>query len=350
VVVALDRRISRASLAGVCAGAAVMVRPNLGVVLVAVLLGLAVLERGWRVAWPLPRRALVAGLAALPFVAVVALINNAWYGAPWNAGYGSFSEQFDRANVLPNVLFYGRSIAMTQSPFVFLALVPLVRGNRREAVFFGLFFAAFAVAYLPYSQFAEWWYLRFFLPAILVALVLALAGARQLLRSRLAFAFVAAMMAICGFFFLGRLLDQHRYQRAYVSVARFIDRGLPSNAAVISMQHSGSVRYYAGRLTVRWDWMRGETLDRVIADLQALGYRPYILLEDWEVPRFTSRFSSESRAGQLRLPVVAEMDSPMKAQIYDPLAPEDRTLWPPAEKIPALPFRGCPARAETRNW
>jgi hypothetical protein len=40
----------------------------------------------------------------------------------------------------------------------------------------------------------------------------------------------------------------------YRTAAEFI-RSLPSNAVIISNLHSGSVRYYASRLTLRYEWI-----------------------------------------------------------------------------------------------
>jgi HK97 gp10 family phage protein len=40
---------------------------------------------------------------------------------------------------------------------------------------------------------------------------------------------------------------------AVVAVGNYITAKLPERAAMVSMQHSGSARYYSGRLTVRYD-------------------------------------------------------------------------------------------------
>ena len=50
-----------------------------------------------------------------------------------------------------------------------------------------------------------------------------------------------------------------------------IARRLPANAVILAMQHSGSVRYYAGREIVRYDLMPPHRLDRLMKRLRRLG-------------------------------------------------------------------------------
>ena len=79
--------------------------------------------------------------------------------------------------------------------------------------------------------------------------------------------------------------------RRYVNVARFVAEHTEPDAVVISRQHSGSLRHYAGRLTLRFDVLDRAALDRAIAFLQSTGRRPYLVLDGDEVPMFQSRVS-----------------------------------------------------------
>jgi hypothetical protein len=74
------------------------------------------------------------------------------------------------------------------------------------------------------------------------------------------------------------------------------------------MQHSGSVRYYAGREIVRWDQIPEHRLDRLMKRLRRLGRPAYLLLDDWEVPEFERRFQGRSVLGTLDWPPVLELD------------------------------------------
>jgi hypothetical protein len=113
--------------------------------------------------------------------------------------------------------------------------------------------------------------------------------------------------------------DSDREQR-YASVARYIDQHLPANAAFISMQHSGSLRYYARRLTVRYDLLDGPDLSRAVALLKQRGYRPYILLEDWEEVDFRRRFQRDPLS-RLDFGVLATYPHYGSVRLYDPESP-----------------------------
>ena len=104
-------------------------------------------------------------------------------------------------------------------------------------------------------------------------------------------------------------------EQRYVQVARAVASGTPPNAMLLAMQHSGSLRYYTHRPTLRYDELAPGLLDKAIADLEAKGYRPYAVLEDFEVEVFRKRFPG-SRYGQLSQdPIVEGM--PVRAVMYD---------------------------------
>ena len=72
-------------------------------------------------------------------------------------------------------------------------------------------------------------------------------------------------------------------------------RAALANAVVIAGLHAGSIRYYSGRLTLRYDWLEPGWLDESIRVLAAKGYRPYIALEDGEEAPFRQRFEGRDR-------------------------------------------------------
>ena len=69
------------------------------------------------------------------------------------------------------------------------------------------------------------------------------------------------------------------------------------------MQHSGSLRYYAGRLTLRYDQLDPDWLDRGVDWLRARGIASYALLDEWEVPEFRRRFPGQAVIRQLETPL-----------------------------------------------
>lgn len=68
----------------------------------------------------------------------------------------------------------------------------------------------------------------------------------------------------------------------YPQVARVMATLTEPTAVVISAQHSGSVRYYSGRLTVRWEYLDTD-LDEALVWMRAHGHRPVFLLDRAEV-------------------------------------------------------------------
>ena len=70
---------------------------------------------------------------------------------------------------------------------------------------------------------------------------------------------------------------RHRQRRASATPSRpFISlRRIPPDAVILAMQHSGSLRYYTGRLILRWDALDPAWLDRAVAFLRDRGIATY---------------------------------------------------------------------------
>jgi len=108
-----------------------------------------------------------------------------------------------------------------------------------------------------------------------------------------------------------------RAEQRYLTVGEYVASTLPDRAVLICMQHSGAARYYSGRITVRYDVMRPTDLDLVLAELRRLGYYPYLVLDDWEEPKFRERFKGQSALAALDWTPVAQLHS-NQVRIYDP--------------------------------
>jgi hypothetical protein len=104
--------------------------------------------------------------------------------------------------------------------------------------------------------------------------------------------------------------------RQYKEVASFVREHLPANAAIVALQHSGSVRYYSGRLTVRYDLIPPAELDHVIGDLVRAGYQPFFAVEDWERERIRSRFGQYSDVAALDWAPLMTVDNNSQASVY----------------------------------
>jgi hypothetical protein len=249
--------------------------------------------------------------------------------------------------VWPNLVGYPRWLLDSQTPIVMLALVaPFLlprtaangegpRAPRGTAVMWLAFVLTVFGCYAFYAPFDAWWYLRFLLPAFAPLTVLAAVGivsiaTRVAGRARL-LAVSALIAAVCwhGVRFAiehstFRLRDG---EQKYVAVGRYIAASLPERGVFLSVQHSGSVRYYSGRLTIRYDLIDPKWLDRAIDDLRRRGYHPYVLLDEDEEASFRARFAADSPLGTLDWPPIARLQRSPSVTIYDPahaLLPDNR--------------------------
>lgn len=315
---------ARQMAAGLCASAAVLTRPNVALIVLP-LLALLPGVRGW----------VRFGAASLPLLAVMAALNAARYGAPLASGYGDTDVLFSLAHVGPNLARYPRWLLETHTPFIALAaFAPLLsrrETNRRLVLVAASCAALTLVTYLAYSVFDDWWYIRFLLPAISVMLVLSVKVARWavawLLRSREEWRPAVAVMVIgvaLSVWFVGvarqrSVFDLARLESRFRVTGEYAGRALPANAIVLSVQQSGSIRYYGDRGTLAWDALAPDLLDGTLAWLRIQGYVPFIALEDGEDARFRERFAGQD-AGRLDWPPMVEVHAPVRVRIHDPAA------------------------------
>ena len=86
---------------------------------------------------------------------------------------------------------------------------------------------------------------------------------------------------------------------------------------MLSVQHSGSVRYYANRITLRYDWLKDDALDAALRDVAAKGRRAYLVVDDWEEKEFRDRFSPANRAGRLDWAPIARVSGSPEVRIFE---------------------------------
>lgn len=336
------REPPRALAAGLAAGATLLVRPNL---LLLILVPLAawiwpcVRRRGhWRLAM---RDAAFYSAGMIPGLIAIAAINTHLYGSPFVMGYGGPGDVFSPTVALANLRNYGGWLMQSQTPLVALSLVPFVlRGSLREGEPRASARAAFTCAllmvllsYVFYGPFDVWFYLRFLLPSFPVLFVLTAAGVRSIvtrlpvsLRAPIAGLVCLACIAYCLKFAHDQgIFNQRAFERRYVEVGEYIANHTPVNAVIVCVQHSGSIRYYSKRITLRYDWLPLHRLDPIIDELKMKGYRPYILLEEWEEPGFRARFGPLNSAGRLDWQPMAEIAGSIRVRLYNP---DDRATAP----------------------
>jgi hypothetical protein len=340
-VLALSPLRGRAFWTGAAVSMAIFIRPNLvplGAVFLWYVMGPAATSEAaegaarpisWRMRWA---QFVWFGLGGLPLVLVVAALNAYMYGAPWKSGYGSLSELYSWRYVLPNIRQYSQWLLETETPFIVALAVPIVLWRRidrarRPLLFAVIFAAAVWFCYLVWAPFDVWWYLRFLLPSFPVLMVLTGIGfvlAFNWLR-RFRHAPALALVALVSVFAWRVTLVRDRpifglWQQGsvYYSAAEYVRQSLPDNAIILTIQHSGSIRYYTNRLTMRWDWLAPEWWPRALDVLVEHGYRPFLLVSPFEEKQLRERFgmsAAEDGPGT----VVATLEVPESLRLYDPL-------------------------------
>ncbi|HEY2434093.1 MAG TPA: hypothetical protein VGI12_15570, partial [Vicinamibacterales bacterium] len=315
-----------AILGGVAAALGLLVRPNLLLLAAVLVFWIFLRARG-------SERFVRAALFSLPFVpvvAAVALLNTRWYGSPLASGYGRSAEIYSLANVIPNLQRYPAWFWYSQSFWILLAFVSLwalLRPSReRPAIALcWAFVLATLVSYITYTPFDDWWYLRFLLPGIGALSVLMTAGlavaAGRIPRpwgSVLAMTMVLLIVRQATSFALDHSIfgqlrkDEHRY----ADVAAFVGDNLPENAVVFAMQHSGNIRIWGGRLTLRYDLIDPDYRARIVPELEREGLHPYLGIDDWEAPEVKRHFGL-AEDQPLPWPRVAHMRESGGASVYD---------------------------------
>jgi hypothetical protein len=341
----LGRSSASAIAAGLTTGAGLLLRPNFFLIAAAAGLWLVLDGFLWsdgRARW---RRALLFVIGVLPGALVMAWLNARWYGSPIASGYGTAGNLFAVSRLVTNVGRYGRWLVGT-SPLAIVGVAAIIVAlglpwtapwGRRTAWLFALVAASACSLYLLYEPYTAWWYLRFLLPAwpvVFVAASIAIDSARR--RSRPAAAIVVAITLAAGVFGVWFARSHGVFaigetERRYVSVARLVDTATEPTAVILTSEHSGTLRYYTGRVTLRFDVLDPAWLDRAIAWLVARGRHPYILLEDWEAPIFEARFRGASPLGDLAFPPIVAWQSariPGWVWLYDPLRQDAATASP----------------------
>lgn len=310
------RAPSRPMSAGAAAGVAFLIRPALagGCAVVAL--------AAW---WHGGLRGLLRCSAVLA-VAVLAQMGVQWflYGHPLQSGYGSPSTLFTWSIVPTNLAVYGGWLARAHGIMwcVALALGLVFAGPREPRVGAIVLLVAVAAPYLLYFEFDHWETLRFVLPGLVALTIVAASGVTRTL-SRLQVRWVvpigvvacAALLAVES----NRWLERQgtwrlaALEEKYPLVARWISDSTSPTAIVMAFQHSGSIRHYAGRFTLRWDVLRAENLVPVLRALSARHVDVVAVFEGPELEQFRERFRDVLHeiellpAGQARGVIVMEL-------------------------------------------
>jgi hypothetical protein len=285
---------------GICS-LAILIRPNLAP-LAGLIATAAIFSRS---SFRLRRAVLFVG-ALVPGLVTLGWIQNVRYGSPLASGYGALSDKFSMQHIAPNLARYPRWLTETHTWFIWLCVAaPFWVARRAQRPLLAWSAVALAVAtwasYLPYVYFHpnEWFYSRFLLTAIAVMLLYASAVALWPVR-RLPAAWHAPVALLLVGGLVAMLLHAaqthgafniRNQERKYPLAGAFVRDRLPAAAFVLAGQHSGSIRYYANRPTLRWDLLSPARLDEVLATFRAQGYQPFLVVDAGEYEDFREKFA-----------------------------------------------------------
>lgn len=285
-------RRPRPVMAAVAASLAVLTRPPL--LLPMLVLGGAFLRRT-------PPRTLRFGAVLVAGLVALMALQLQLYGSPFVSGHGGAGQVFSLRTLPHNLAAHGKWFLVVHTPLI----VPLLwLGFRSDRWFGRLSFIMAAAVALPYAfysvPFDDWEMQRFLLPGLALLLPVAAEGVAVILRrvpSDAARPWLAAAVALAVLAGSGRWLEARgvfrlqRLEARYPRVGEWFEQHSPANAIVLASLHSGSVNYYSGRLTLRWDRIAPDRL-RALVDAAGQQGRPTYLVLDGsdEVQRFTRRF------------------------------------------------------------
>jgi hypothetical protein len=280
--------------AGLAAGAAVITRPAL---LVAAALIPLTAYRGES-----SRQRFFASSAGLAIgVLVTMTIQNHFFGSPFSTGYGSASNLFSVSHVTANLGIFLRHGWTVVGPLFIPGLIIGLFASRPEPRSKPLLiFAAVTLPYLFYLPFDHWETTRFLLPGLVPLTVVAADGLMHIARlprkppvtAAVTIAFIA-IVAGRSEILLGKssVWDIASLEERYPLAGEWINVNTPPTSVVMANQHSGSLRWYGKRQTIRWDFIAPEQLAATVRDLQSHGAIVYVALEGDEVAMFDQRFA-----------------------------------------------------------
>ncbi len=329
----LGRTVGTAAGAGLLSALAVLIRPNLTPLAGVLALHYIFTMRHAEVRGRAIGQLLAFGAGLLPGVVAVAIINAHLHGSPFRSGYGTTSELYSWSRVPTNLGLYLSWFAQVHTPFALCGLaailVPVRRlwpnvRDRSVLIVIAAFVVGVWLIYCAWLVFDAWWFARFLLsswPFIMLG-VGSVAAAAYRSSARYARPVVVAAVIALAIFQLDSAIahgtfDTDDGRRRFVSVARLVRRLTDRNSVIVSLDYSGSIRYYGGRMTMNYSWIPPRSLDAIVEWLTAHGVRTYLAVEDGELPEVVKRFAGSACLRALDGPPLAIYEKPGRTLLFD---------------------------------
>ena len=326
------------AIAGLAAGIAILIRPNL----VPLSIPLAL--------WYMIRRqtdgesrfvstALFA-LGALPAILLIAFLNKRLYGSPLSSGYGTLNDLYSWSHIGPNLQRYFAWFMFAETPVALAGLAALLvpakrlwtsATDLRIVPVLALFVALLWGQYLAYEVYDSWGFLRFLLPSwplIMAGVAAVLVAASDAWLARLppvvARTVLALLIALLGVWTFSPLIrDKVLVGRQAAAIeaplGQLVRKHTVDNSVVLVWERSGTIRYYSGRTTLRYDFLDGDWLDRAVAWLRKRGVHVYAVLDPNHLEQCRRRFAGQATLAALEHPVF--LYEPARTAFYDLTTP-----------------------------
>lgn len=336
--IGLGAGLGAMTASGLLATLAVMIRPNL--VPLAAVLGLAWLCRGARIrdwrSWHW-RDALVFGIAGAVGPLLVAWSQSTFYGGVATSGYPGASAFFRLGHFWPNVTTYPALFGLVHGWLPLLGVATVVasaigapspfRPAMAHPAWTGIALATVNIAaylfYLPYNSAP---FLRFFIVAIQVLLVLYAATAAAMARwcwQRSTLRWMAPVIVIAALWpslrrpdITAFLMSERFTQSRIQAMGEYLAPVLRPDAVVLGFIHTGSVSHYTGHNVLRLDLVPAPALDAAVAALGAGGNSPAFVLDSLlDEPQFRERYKG-TVYGALDWPPRAEFISAARIRYW----------------------------------
>jgi len=254
--------------AGACAGIGFLIRPSNFLIAAPLIIAIGVS----------PRRLLMILFGGIPWVAAWMAINHRAYGGFLESGYGAIGDEFHGSLVVGTLGFILRWLPIVLSPLVVVApaIVAYLGSRTRVAAVLTVWVAVYIAFYAPYRwTHAEWWFLRFLLPAAPALMVAGLIVVQGMFGAVEGYFSRRAAVGILAVLFLMSLAVEAKHIRPlhawsighgeekYGRVAAWLNANAPANSAIVAEQFSGATYYFTRFVLIRSNELNDGTAEQV---------------------------------------------------------------------------------------